>query len=257
MNEAIEYLKDYASAQNREQTRLQTDYYKYLEEEGDTGGESLEDHLNKYGKAFDESTAATDEMIQALEKKTDAKLPVDLIEFYKKIGGFTGGGRLHLDSVRYIIPDCQGILSLLESTEYDRLESLGLPDGIRHTWGNSRPELGRGNGGLPEDQFDEISKEYKWFGSMHDGSYESGLHFTFDQKSSYHLFYWHQDWPADLKPDITFQGPVAELLKTCIEGYLATREIDDDEAEDEEPSFDFELENLVTWLKNTLSKKSS
>jgi len=71
MNEAIQFLKDYRSTENENQTRFQTDYYKYLEEQEDTDGASLEDHLREYGKAFHESVNATDEVIQALEKKAD------------------------------------------------------------------------------------------------------------------------------------------------------------------------------------------
>ena len=109
---------------------------------------------------------------------------------------------------------------------WGQLESLGLPDGISCTWDNDRPEMQRGNG-LTEEEFDRLSNEYTWFGEISCREDTNGhIHFTFNTEGAYCLFYWDQDCGFESEgPDIVFNGPLPELVKYCVEGYLAVRVI--------------------------------
>ena len=252
MSEATEFLKQYISTQNELQTKFHTEYYQYLVEAEKTDGDSLEDHLRQFGAVFRKSTCAQDQDIKALENKAGVALPSDLVSFYQQVGGFSGTDTHQ--AIEYGISDCDELLASLQSDKSDRLFSLGLPDGIRYTWGNDRPELLAATSEQPEGRLEQVSKQFKWFGSIRDSHYESGLHFAFDSKGKYYLFYWHQDEYSELEPDVVFDGKFAELLKLCVEGYLAVREI---EKEDDEESAYFDLEELVTFLKKTLDQQAN
>jgi len=255
MTKALLYLRNYVASQNEAQKKFQTDYYRYLVEQDDTDGDTLEDHLSKHGLAFQQHANATAQQIAALEKRAAVKLPKDLVQFYHEIGAFDG--RDVFQSIHFHLPSCNELLADFDSeSKSDRLSSLGLPDGIRYSWGNSRPELVRGGDGLPEEKFDRLVATYKWFGSISDGSFESGLHFAFDNEGRYCVFYWHQDTQSDLKPDVVYKGEFAELLKQCIEGYQAVRDYEEAEEEGEEPDVYFDLEDLAPWLEKKLSENS-
>ena len=248
---AVEKLREFQSAQNAEARRRRTAYYQYLVEADRTDGKTLEEHIETY-KAFHTVEKSSEDQIASLEQKAGVKLPEDLKNFYREMGAFSG--RDTDSAIDFNIPNCQSLIQALESeVAYKRLYSLGISDGIRGTWGNSRPELEPGSDSFSQSDYEKLCSEYSWFGSLRDQMLESGVHFAFDRQGRYCLFYWHQDDAhSDLKPDLVFDGAFAELLGHCIDGYFAVREVEEDEEEGEDPSVSFDLEVLVLWLKENI-----
>lgn len=252
MNKSHEFLRQFIRSENAALTRFHTDYYQYLMETKRTDGSTLEEHLRDFGTAFSSPNRVSNKELAELESAFKIKLPQDLVQFYRTIGEYNGA-----DSTQSLVCHLHSCRDLLKYSRtkrpYERLSSLGIPHGIRHSWGNSRPELTRGDG-ISEEQCDRLSDAYTWFGYISDGSGEAGLHFSFNAQQQYCLFYWHQDEAhSDLSPDLICKVSLAELLQSCIEGYLAVRQVETGE-EGELPDVSFRLADLVRWLEKKYSK---
>ena len=135
----------------------------------------------------------TPDQIARLEELAGA-LPEELKRFYLDIGA--------LDNVRNSECYCMSMLTVAELVEglayngdykYKKLDSLGLADMMRFSWGNDRPEFTNGRCFTP-DQLTYINHHYRCFGWYRtDDGLEAAHYMYFDQAGKFGALLYHQD----------------------------------------------------------------
>lgn len=152
---------------------------------------------------IEQAETSSKEELKELSAFFDAEIPQELLAFYLQIGGI----RNHAFDVYGLnIPPAYGLLKQLKAERrYEKRQSMGLIDGIKHSWSNDRPEFSH----IPESQINYINANYKCIGLHHyDWQFEEAFYIYFDKNHQFGLLRYHQDkfdtlWHEHLTPLLT------------------------------------------------------
>jgi SMI1 / KNR4 family (SUKH-1) len=168
---------------------------------------------------FLELPKATDDEIQALENMLGFSLPDDLKVFYKSFGGLLNQG--NDESYCFEIQVITELMRHLQSHEHSKLNSLGLVDMIKFSWGNDRPEF---EDELSAEQIKFLNDNYKCFGWYRDDTVlESAWYLYFDTQGSFGQIFYDQDDFEELKADLEqliAQNTATDTLENLISQAL-------------------------------------
>lgn len=173
------------------------------------------------------------EQLNQLQSFFDTKIPTELTAFYQQLGGLKNDadGSYHIQ-----IPPVSEILEQLKAEKnYDKRHSIGLIDGIKHSWSNDRPEFD----GIPKSKIDSINTNYKCIGLYRfDWQFEEAFYIYFDKNHQFGLVRYHQDefdelWDEHLTPMLTqsqakqtLQELIIQIIDHLEEGIIADEEDD-------------------------------
>jgi hypothetical protein len=163
---------------------------------------------------------ASDAQINDFESKVGFILPNDLRSFYQDMGSLLSED---FESNCIEIKSLPKILYHLTHDEWHRkLNSMGLIDYIKYSWGNDRFEFDEY---LSADFIEAINSNYKGFGLWRSFEIlEAAHYFYFDKNGKFGTVYYHQDVfddlvDAQLKPMLE-QSQATQTLEQVIEEAL-------------------------------------
>ena len=208
---------------NAQELAERTDYYAYLKGKGDAEP-TLEQHLERFGDFARFGKPADDATIAALRTLSQPALPDALVAFYRKLGGFVGGGKLRSMAVH--APATLVAKSKRDPERpYDHVKSLGLVDMIRWSWGGDRFEFDpKSREGLSQGEVDALNRNYSIVGWYVIDEGEGFMYLYFDRAGRFGTLHYHQDafdelYQGDLKPMLegraapdAFETALARLL---------------------------------------------
>lgn len=185
------------------ETRRRRSYYDYLLTRGPQT-ETFEQHLDRYGLLARTSAPATAEQLDLLEERAGMPLPAQLRGFYGEHGGMRLGS---IGGQAFDLPAPGQLLRRLDlASGWERLDSLGLIDMARASWGHDRSELEASGGVFTEAEIRRANVELRcvgWF-AVEEG--EAFAYLCFDRGQRLVLAHYHQD-------DVdAFKSAIAALL---------------------------------------------
>ncbi|WP_028603020.1 SMI1/KNR4 family protein [Ottowia thiooxydans] len=198
------------------------DLKQELEEFNQSIEEIDPDFFNFHILRFD--APSTDEQLGLLQERCNISIPEDLKDFYLQYGGLERNEKY---SECYLeIPGVSKVLKLLNSI--GELASLGLIDGIKHSWGNDRWEF-------EEDEFfssaelQSLNDKYKFFG-LYRPDLERAHYLYFDQQGNFGELFYDQDLFDDAETELRsmlLKSPASldfhSLLKNGLQALLEFR----------------------------------
>ncbi|MGU3496722.1 hypothetical protein ACLBXM_21990 [Xanthobacteraceae bacterium A53D] len=214
------------TARNAREIQFRTSYHAGEVEDG-RDIEPLEAFLARYADRSRWGEPQPEDVIAGAQRLSPLPFPDDLLAFYRARGALEGSSLLC--DLTLLSP--AKMLERHGSKErYRQIETLGLPDMIRHTWGNDRPEVALGSDYYSDDQIRRLNAEYVVIGHLQhwrDGN-ESTHYIYFDRKGRFGIFYFHQD-EIDLRPllgESPARQTLAEVLGEALQ--LASEESSDE-----------------------------
>lgn len=164
---------------------------------------------------------ATPEQLRLLQSKYRLPIPEELCAFYTDIGGLvpfdTECNCIQIDSA------VKTLRQLDEPYKWGRLNSTGLIDFIRFSWGNDRYEFDEF---LNESFVSAINAKYQGFGLWRGFDGLEGAHYLyFDESGKFGSVYYHQDY-FDAFVDKHLAGmlshsPARGTLQDCLDEAFA------------------------------------
>ena len=150
--------------------------------------------------------SADTEQLNKLQTYFDTEMPPELATFYQQLGGLENHAA---DNFMLQIPSVSELLEQLNAEKnYEKRYSMGLIDGIKHSWSNDRPIFDY----IPKSEIDHINTDYKCMGLYRfDWQFEEAFYIYFDKNHQFGLVRYHQDefdelWDEHLTPMLT-QSP--------------------------------------------------
>ena len=141
-----------------------------------------------------------------------AALPDELLALYRRFGALAAAGPV--DGCGPDLPSATTLLNQLAAGEiWQRRDSLGLVDAIRHAWSNDREEFD----GLDPERVALLNREFRCFGLWHGDDHGEGHHYLYaDRQGRFGAVYYHQDGFEDLLTDhldpMAEQSPARQTL---------------------------------------------
>ncbi|MDR0481084.1 MAG: sel1 repeat family protein, partial [Gallionellaceae bacterium] len=165
---------------------------------------------------------ATEEQLMQLQAYSNLIIPESLKYFYQQSGGIVPfHGDINIDANL----DFPGIKKLLDSLNeergYIRRKSLGLIDGIKHFFGNDRPELEEGEF-FNAEELRFLNEHYTCFGHYRP-DFERAWYLFFDQHGHFDDIYYDQDCFDELEEQLRamlIKSPASRDLDTLLEHAL-------------------------------------
>lgn len=219
---------------NREERRNRASYYQYRSSRNPPG-ETLEEHIEKYGFLARVPGPPTDVELEALVSHAGMPLPPQLRAFYRRFGGLTTGQ----GGMRVInLPSPAELLERLGLREgWRRIASLGIVDMALASWGHVREELSPGAGVFSAETLTRANHELKCIGWIDVDGGECSEYVAFDASGAVQLLRFHQDWVDAFRADLQSilrgsRAPVSladELVSRIDEATQAIREASEED----------------------------
>ncbi|MBH1962892.1 MAG: SMI1/KNR4 family protein [Comamonadaceae bacterium] len=130
---------------------------------------------------------STAEQIRALQGHSNIKIPEDLISFYLQYGGLEPSQKYSESYLK--IAGVSKVLKSLNSA--GGLASLGLIDGIKHSWGNDRWEFEKDEF-FSSEELQALNAKYKCFG-LYRPDLERAHYLYFDEQGKFGELHYDQD----------------------------------------------------------------
>lgn len=223
MNPAtLERFQSVAAELNAEELERRRDYYAWLQQQRQAEP-TLQEHLDRYASFAKFGDPLDDALVQSAQRLSATAFPPDLLAFYRSHGSFRGNDALRGLTIWRL--DELLRLSSPETPRWQRVQSLGLVDAIRWTWGNDRPDLepGSDRAVITAEQAEYLNSHYTVVGRWSDPSLEGGGYIYFDQRGRFGIFKYHQDTsrvdlllgesPADMSWDEVMDAALTRVLE--------------------------------------------
>jgi hypothetical protein len=170
--------------------------------------------------SIDMGQAATDALLKQLASKFGLPIPAELRQFYINVGSARSDD---LESNCIDIESAQQLLDALAQTQrWRRLNSTGLIDYIKYSWGNDRHEF---DGYMSAESVAKINANYQAFGLWRGFEILEGAHyFYFDAQGKFGSVYYHQDAFDDLLTNhldpMLAKSQADRTLEQCVDQAL-------------------------------------
>lgn len=175
---------------------------------------------------------ANAEQLNKLQSFFDTEIPSELMAFYQQLGGLENYAA---DNFSLQIPSVPELLEQQSAEKkYKKRYSMGLIDGIKHSWSNERPEF---DDVMPKSEIDYINTNYNCIGLYRfDGILDEAFYIYFDKDHRFGLVRYHQDefdelWDEHLtfmltesQAKMTLKELLIQILDHLEEGIIADEE---------------------------------
>jgi hypothetical protein len=153
-----------------------------------------------YNKLID-LPKANDENIKKLESLQSTDMPSELESFYKTFGGLVN--KENDESYCFNLPTIEQLIAKIESSDGNKIKSLGLIDMVNNSWGNNRAEFNDGKH-LTSEQVKFLNENYKCIGWYRDDTIlESAYYIYYDKKGAFGEVFYDQDDFESFKKELT------------------------------------------------------
>jgi len=203
--EVISFLRAVAESVNSLELTTLNERYSYLLKNSDRSN-TQEEFVTRHASLARFTQPASEEELLRLQSICPIPVPLELLEFYREVGGFRGGDRLQSATLHSPIELLRAVTQ--PSGPWELLRSMGLANMVQWSWGNDRFEFDPESvGGLTQAHVDILNSNYAIFGwrEMEDG--EAYEYLYFDRVGQFGRLFYHQDnfdelWRNDLRPMI-------------------------------------------------------
>ncbi|CAG7856421.1 hypothetical protein MCAMS1_00892 [biofilm metagenome] len=151
-----------------------------------------------------QSEPANEQALTELKARASIEIPPSLLEFYRKDGGVMPGRVAESRTIK--IPSASNLLAAMnEDDQWSRLNSLGLIDYIKYSWGNDLWEFDEE---ISTQNVNVLNQNYHSFGLYRttDGL-ESAYYLYFDKSGNFGTVFYHQDAFDELMEDYLLNMP--------------------------------------------------
>jgi hypothetical protein len=149
-------------------------------------------HYGDDSHAIVTTNIASEQQIQLLQQRFDFELPVELIHFYKALGGLNKANAVSERGI--VVPNIA--LQVLE-------RKMGIIDTILDYWGNDRYEFLPQEKNFTPEQIAFLNDNYKCIGRYNNrDGLESAGYIYFDTKGNFGELFYHQDYFEEVREDL-------------------------------------------------------